>query len=267
MTDETKPPLAARDLPPGRLALRKVHLLAEIAADARTGRPSRVRLASRRARLLAATAAVAVLALAAGLAVAGTGWLLGAPAPESVVENFGSYRPELCFHPDSNRALLVARDGDVTLYATTNAEGTYCFTAGAPWKPVTRVADGGTCVPPELASAPFVAGIAGAAPGADGGQTFVVWGRVDLPAARTIRFTAPDGRPLSREVGHDGFFVARVETPGSACPGGDWRPTFTAVGAGTDELGRASITLARGSGSGACVLPAYGIADPPVPTR
>jgi hypothetical protein len=63
MTDERSiPPL--RELPPGRLAARRRHLFAEIAADEHFGRrarsPRRLRLAGAAAVAVAATAAVGV---------------------------------------------------------------------------------------------------------------------------------------------------------------------------------------------------------------
>ena len=68
------------------------------------------------------------------VAATATGWLTGSPAPQSVVSDFGTYAPQLGFDPEPGRAVLVAQDGDVILYATTNKQGSYCLVTSAPWK-------------------------------------------------------------------------------------------------------------------------------------
>ena len=75
-------------------------------------------------RRLVAAAVVALVAIIAltGVATGGVGWLTGTPAPHSVIADFGTYTPQLGFHPDPGSAVLVASDGDSHLYATTNAE-------------------------------------------------------------------------------------------------------------------------------------------------
>jgi hypothetical protein len=197
------PALPLRELPRGRFAVRKEHLLAEIE------RPPRL---SRRARVvLVAAVSLVVLGTAAA---ATTSWLTGRPAPPAVVSDFGSYTPQLGFHPEPGRAVLVAEDGAVSLYATTNREGTYCLVVSAPWKRPETLPDGGTCIPAAEAAAPVVAGLVGSA-----GRTFVIAGRVDAGAANAIAFTDPDGRLLTRPIGSSGFFVAAVLVSGSSLRG------------------------------------------------
>jgi hypothetical protein len=101
----------------------------------------RPRLSPRRRVALAVFVALVAIGTAAA---ATTTWLGGSPAPPAVVDDFGSYTPQLGFHPDPGRAVLVAEDGDVALYATTNAEGTYCMLSRATVE-VAR-ASSGACV-------------------------------------------------------------------------------------------------------------------------
>jgi len=233
------PALSLRDLPHGRLAVRKEHLLAEVASARRPG--------SRRRKV--------VVAVVIGLAVIGTAaattttWLRGSPAPPAVVSDFGSYTPQLGFHPDPGRAVLVADDGDVSLYATTNAEGSYCLVTSAPWKRPDKLPDGGTCIPPAQAAAPFVAGLVGASP-----DSLVIAGRTTSRGARTIRFTDAGGHPIARRIGSSGFFVAELRFSGSPCANGGWRPTFVVLGSDGRELRRATVELARSPSPGACVF-------------
>ena len=232
------PALPLRQLPSGRFAARKEHLLAEV------DRPPRL---SRRARVVLV---VAVSLVVLGTAAAATrSWLTGRPAPPAVVSDFGSYTPQLGFHPDPGAAVLVAEDGDVSLYATTNREGTYCLVTSAPWKRPETLPDGGTCIPAAQAAAPVVAGLVGAS-----STTFVIAGRVDAGAAHAVRFTGPDGRLLTRPIGSSGFFVAAVPVSGSPCARGEWKPTFVAVDAGGRELTHAAILLARPAALDACVF-------------
>jgi hypothetical protein len=192
-------------------------------------------------RLALAVAAIAVIGLIAGLAVAATGWLDGAPAPPDVVHDFNQYTPQLGFHPESSRAVAVAHDGNAfTLYATTNKEGGYCVALSAPWKRPSSNPDGGTCVGNEVLSAPIAAGILGASQ-----SSFVVAGRVDRAAARTIEFEAPDGTPVESAVGSSGFFVAAVlvHDPLTVCAHGDWAPVFFARDHHGKEVVSAKITL------------------------
>lgn len=210
--------------------------------------PARPRPATRTRLVVVAALALALLAVptyAIGRAVA-DGWLTGEPAPESVVENFDSYAPQLGFRPDSRKAVLVARDGAVNLYATPNDRGSYCV--------ATRTPDGGICVAPSVASAPLVAGLMSSWPAQ---KTLV--GRVGHPAAVAVEFTDPDGSTVTRELGSSGFFVAALpaddpesSAPRYPCKNGDWAPEFRALSATGEELATAKITLARTRGGGVC---------------
>jgi hypothetical protein len=252
--DHTIPPL--RDLPAGRLDARKQHLVAEIQSSQK--RPSVLSLP----RFVGPRRRVAALALALGLLVIGTAvaattdWLTGSPAPKSVVSDFGSYAPQLGFNPEPGRAVQVAADADTILYATTNKQGSYCLIASATWKRPDKLPDGGTCIPPAQAAAPLIAGLVGASSSPDGEQTYVIAGRTSDPEARTIRFSDPSGTTITRPVGSSGFFLAAIRTGMPACANGNWKPTFTVVGADGKERTSATITLgAAPSGSpGVCVF-------------
>jgi hypothetical protein len=200
-------------------------LLERVLASPRGERPGRLR--SLPARLALVGAVFGVSAVIVGLSIAGTGWLTGEPAPPEVVTNFQAYTPQLGFHPDPGSAVLVAEDGPVKLYATTDREGTYCLDLVAPWKPATT-RDGGTCVPKPIASQAFVAGMLGGGPDSQQGMTMVVAGRIADSQARSVQFTGPDGQTVARPVGSSGFFVTTLATP-APCAGGDWSSTFTAL--------------------------------------
>lgn len=165
------------------------------------------------------------------------GWLRGEPAPSSVVANFESYTPQLGFRPDSGRAVLVAADGGVSLYATTNDRGSYCLAATAP--------DGGICVSPAAAAAPLIAGIMPDDPNRTGARRVIVAGRAANPSAQTIRFNGHDETVVTRLIGSSGFFVAVLPIQGSPCANGDWKTTFAALGANDEVVSTATITIAH----------------------
>ena len=224
-------------------------LLARILSEPIPPRSARrKRLRPRRRLVVLAAVLLAVLAAPAYAIGRGLidGWLSGEPAPPSVVANFDSYAPQLGFRPDADDSVVVAKDGEISLYATTNDRGSYCVATGTP--------DGGTCVPPTTAAAPLVAGImANDSPWTS--RQLVVAGRVADSDARAIGFTDPDGNVVARPIGSSGFFVAALPVRGSPCRNGDWRPTFRAMGAKGEELLSATITLARQPrpSSGVCV--------------
>ena len=200
-------------------------LMERVLASPRGARPGR--LSGLPARLALVGAVFGVSAVIVGLSIAGTGWLTGEPAPPEVVTNFRAYTPQLGFHPDPGSAVLVAEDGPVKLYATTDREGTYCLDLVAPWKPATTL-DGGTCLPRAIASPQFVAGLLGGGPVTQQGMTVVVAGRIADPQAHSVEFTGPDGRDITSPVGSSGFFVTTLTTP-APCAAGDWSSTFTAL--------------------------------------
>lgn len=247
-TDYSNLPL--REFPPGRLTARKEHLLAEITRE----RPGFSFL-----RFLPLRHPRTVLALVGALVVIGTAaaatstWLTGSPAPPAVVSDFQSYNQQLGFHPQPGHAVLVAEDGDVALYATTNDEGSYCLVTSAPWKRPETLPDGGTCIPPTHAGAPLTAGLVGlASPATGAGQwTFLIAGRTDHPRAYEIEFTDPAGKAITRAVGSSGFFVASVQTSDPPCRRGDWKPNFIVRGSSGEKLVQGAITLATGR-NGVC---------------
>jgi hypothetical protein len=151
--------------------------------------------------------------------------------------------PQLGFNPEPGRAVLVARDGGIILYATTNEQGGYCLVISAPWKRPSNLPDGGTCIPRERAAAPLVAGLVGASSGPGDEQTYLIAGRTSDPAARTIRFADPGGASITRTIGSSGFFVASVRTDTPACTNGDWKLTFSVSGADGQQRSSATITL------------------------
>jgi hypothetical protein len=242
MTNELSiPPL--RELPTGRLDARTQHLLAEIT---RNSEPAGGLAFS---RFIGSRRRVAVLAIVLGLLVIGTAvaettdWLTGTPAPDSVVSDFGTYAPQLGFNPEPGRAVEVAVDGDTILYAPTNKQGSYCLITSAPWKRPSALPDGGTCIPPAQASAPLIAGLVGAKSTSDGQQTYVIAGRTTDPEARTIRFADPSGATVTRPVGSSGFFIATILADEGACADGEWRPTFSVLGADGQPRSSHAITL------------------------
>jgi hypothetical protein len=192
---------------------------------------------------LAGVVAVALLAVPSyGLARDVIEWVRGEPAPQSVVDEFGTYAPQLGYQPDAGGAVLVAVDqGYVRLYSTENDKGSYCLLLRAPGRPS---GDGGTCIQPNWAAEPLIAGILGSIPAGDDSSTKFVAGRSDHPDASEIRFADPNGRMISRPIGFDGFFVASVDVPWSACLGGDdWRPTFVVLDRSGNEVASAAISL------------------------
>lgn len=219
-------------------------VLERVLASARDERRPARRLRARR-RLVLAAAVLGLGAVIAGLAIAGTGWLTGEPAPPAVVTDFQAYTPQLGFYPDPGSAVLVAEDGQIKLYATTNREGTYCLVLDEPWKPATTL-DGGTCVSEAIASGHFVAGLVGGGPLLEQHTTLVVGGRIADTKARSVRFTGPNGRVIERPVGRSGFFVASVSIEGLPCVNGDWSSTFTALDAGGNTLAQTrTISLTK----------------------
>jgi hypothetical protein len=195
--------------------------------------------ANRRRRRLIVFAVIVVTGAATGLSIAANGWLTGEPAPAPVVSDFKAYTPQLGFHPDPGKAVFVAQDGAIKLYATTNREGTYCLVVDEPWKPPSAN-DGGTCVPKTFVGPPLTAGVIGGAPG-----TWVVAGRVVDRDARTILFSGPDGTPIERTIGSSGFYVAAVKSGDPFCPARDWSPTFVAYSADGRRLLESKIWLVR----------------------
>lgn len=197
------------------------------------------RIQRRRRRAVLALAAIGALIVSGG--AIGATQLLGSPAPPAVVHDFASYTVQLGFHPRVGEAVLVARDGDVALYATGNDEGTACVTIAAPWKRDGE-GDGGTCVRRADAALPILAGVVGFSPAPTPPLTIVA-GRVTTPGAVSVRFENAVGELVVRPLELGGYFVASVAGP--PCAPRDWAPSFTALAGDGHALAAATIPLVR----------------------
>jgi hypothetical protein len=244
--------LPFRAMPASRIGARQQHLLREIGNSAKP-RPFMPRFAINRRRALLPLAAALVLVGTA--AAATTSWLVGSPAPQTVVNDFKSYATQLGFHPVPGHAVLVADSNSVSLYATVNQEGGYCLIASAPWKRPGSLSDGGTCVAASDAAAPFVAGTLGLSnsPG-ESATTLVLAGRTTNSNARMVRFEDSEGILRTERIGSSGFFVDMLETPASPCSRGDWAPTFVLLGQSGERLTSATVTVASDRGRGVCTF-------------
>jgi hypothetical protein len=212
-------------------------LLARIGAE-----PLPTARRSRRAPLVLVAAAILVLLAIPSYGVARDviQWVRGEPAPPGVVEEFDRYTPQLGYQPDPGGAVLVAVEGDVRLYSTKNDKGSYCLVLTAPGRPT---GDGGTCINPDWAKEPLIAGGLGTAHNEERSWTQFVGGRSDHPSAHSISFADPAGEPMKLAVGFDGFFVGAVPISSTTCVGGDWRPAMSVLDAKGNEVARAEITL------------------------
>jgi hypothetical protein len=192
-------------------------------------RPARLGLRRSRRIVLAGIAAVAVVGV--GTAIAATGWLVGAAAPQTVVTNLGSHDSELGSKPNAQGSVLVASDGAINLYAATASDGGYCWLVSSPWNPATTN-EGGNCYSAATLSKPLVAFAGGASPISADGFTAIVVGRAASPDAQSVSFTAPDGSTVSRPIGSSGFFVAAFHLAGTPCDyPNNWKSTITALNA------------------------------------
>jgi hypothetical protein len=220
----------------------------------------RVQARRRRVRTLTALAAAGAL-LVTGAAIAADHLRdsLGSPAPENVRRDFGSYTPQLGFHPAGSDAVLSAEDerGGIGLYVAPNAEGTSCVTFTAPWKTSPDQEDGGTCLRHADAEVPILAGLLGTRAARPGPVTAVIGGRVTTEGAVSVRFPSASGEPIESTLGIGGYFVVAV--PGAQAgltPGGcdGWAPQVTALDAAGQALARATIVFSQ-SVTGACGWP------------
>jgi hypothetical protein len=215
---------------------------------------ARRRIAARRRRNR--TLAVIVLAgalIASGVALAAT--QLGSPAPPQVTADFGSYATGLGFHPVPGKAVLVAQDGAISLYATTNAEGTACVTITAPWKTGPDHDDGGTCIRQADESKPILAGFVGGNTPPSGPAVFVIAGRVLVAGAVSVSFPTADGTPISAPLGPGGYFVTTVGSMGCDSPTGVWKPVFNALDAAGSTRASTAIELAESPTPATCGWP------------
>jgi hypothetical protein len=213
---------------------------------------ARIQARRRRVRTLSALAVAGALMISgAAIAAVHLRDSLGSPAPANVVRDFGTYHPELGFHPAGSDAVLVAEDevAGVGLYSAPNAEGTACVTFTAPWKKGLDQDDGGTCIARAAAGEAFLAGWMGGGHRTPGGQLVaVIAGRVTTAGAVSVRFADAAGKDIVRPLGIGGYFVAVVGPKSSNlfadfCPARDWAPTFTALDASGHELSGAAIAI------------------------
>lgn len=192
-------------------------------------RPARRGLGRLRPALVLTVAALAIVGV--GTAIAATGWLVGAPAPHTVITNFGSHAPQLGSQPNAQGSVLVASDGAINLYAATASDGGYCLLVSSPWNPPTTN-EGGNCYSAATLAKPLVAFAGGASSTGTDGFAAIIVGRAASADAQSVSFTAPDGSLVSRPIGSSGFFVAAFHLAGTPCDyPNNWTPTITALDA------------------------------------
>lgn len=226
----------------------------------------RPRVRGWQARFALVAVGFGVSAAIASLAIAGTGWLTGSPAPTSVKSDFGSYATQLGFNPQPGKAVLVASDGDYQLYATANNRGGICTLVSAPWKRPGPNGEGGDCVatPPDATA--FWAGMGGMSTDTNNASTLVVIGHTTEKDAAAVQFDAPNGQAVTARVSPSGFFIVGTNpVPGSMCDWGTWTPRFNVLDSSGNQLSSASVTIFPGmrkisvSGRGyACVAQGKG---------
>ena len=201
----------------------------------------------RRRRLLFPTGLAFAAVVITGAALAASGWLTGQPAPASVISDFGGYTPQLGFQPDPGSSVLVAQDGDSSLYATTNAQGTYCIVASAPWKRPDNLPDGGTCVPQPTAAQTIVAGVVAISPASpdtlDGTVTVLIAGR-DQPTGHNASQLHLSDRRHDHPTGRRKRLLPRLLSI-ELCGNGDWAPTFTAFNDQGQQIAQSTFTIKR----------------------
>ncbi|MDQ3866918.1 MAG: hypothetical protein M3304_08840, partial [Actinomycetota bacterium] len=205
----------------------------------------------RKKRLGLALITVAFCTLGGGIALAASSWISGDAAPPEVAEDFAGYRPELGFNPEPANGRRVATDGNVDLFATTNAQGSYCLVVSTPWKRPASLRSGGTCVSRAAAESVVSFGLVAAASHDDRETTLVLAGRAADPQARTIQLTTPDGDELSRPVGTSGFFVVSLKTV--PCADGDWTGPLRILDSDGQTIIDARGTIAA-AGKGTCAF-------------
>lgn len=239
-----------------------------LAAPRAQSKPRRVR--GWHARLVLVAIVLSVSAVIASLAIAGTGWLIGSPAPANVQSDFGSYATQLGFNPQPGNAVLVASNGDYQLYATVNEQGGLCTLVSTPWNRPGPNGEGGDCTatPPDASA--FWAGMAGAAGGGiantpNNATTLVIDGHTTDKGAASVQFDTPDGKTVTAPVGAGGFFIVGMTVPGSMCDWGAWTPGFTVLDGNGQQLSTTTVTVFPGArkvsipGRGyACVAVAHG---------
>ena len=219
------------------------HVLAEPRAKSK---PPRLR--NWQARVALVAVGFGVTAGIASLAIAGTGWLTGAPAPPNVKSDLGSYSTQLGFNPQPGRAVLVASNGEYQLYATGNKQGGFCTLVSTPWLRPGPGGEGGDCVASTPDADAFWAGMGGMSAETNNASKLVVIGHTTEKAAATVQFDAPNGEAETAPVGSSGFFIVGTNPiPGSMCDWGTWAPRFTVLDSNGDQLNSTSVTIFPGT--------------------
>jgi hypothetical protein len=215
----------------------------------------------RRRRLLFATSAFALAAVIVGTAVAATGWLVGSPAPPSVKTDFGTYTPQLGFHPQPGNAVLVAKEGGDRLYATTNEEGSYCVILSTPLVRPPESMGGGTCISKATADQPIVAGLFPA-----NRDRLLLAGRISVTGARSVEVQLPSGATQAAPLQSSGFFLLPITA--KPCGAGTWSAQLQALTGDGKVVAAKTMLLEKDVGVG-CILPGLhsSSADTPQYTR
>jgi hypothetical protein len=231
-------------------------------------RPSR-RL---RRRFSFVVVALGLTGVIATVAVAGTGWLVGSPAPPDVKADFGSYATQLGFNPQPGQAVLVASSGAYQLYATANTQRGLCTLVVTPWVPASAH-EGGECSAAPADSSAFYASVGGQSAETNDATTVVVYGHTSDGEASSVQFDGPNGAPVTATVGKGGFFIAGTTGPGMMCGRGAWAPTFHVLDATGHELSATTLTLRPAAnwvtvGSGrVCIVSSAGPGARVTPTK
>lgn len=216
------------------------------------------------ARFVLVALVLGLSAVIASLAIAGTGWLVGSPAPASVQSDFGSYTPQLGFTPEPGKAVLVATNGDYQLYATTDKQGGLCTLVSTPWSPAGTDGGAGVCVASPPDASPFWAGMAGARDSSNDATTLVLDGHTTDAGAASVEFDAPNGSVVTAPISASGFFIADTTVLGSVCDWAAWAPRFTVLDASGNQLSATSVLLFPGArkvtfpGRSGCAAPFSG---------
>jgi hypothetical protein len=196
-------------------------------------------------RFVLVAVALGLTGVIATVAVAGTGWLVGSPAPASVQSDFDSYATQLGVKPVPGRAVLVASSGDFQLYATLNSQGGVCTLVSTPWNRPGSY-EGGNCSSNTPDATPFWAGIGGMDL-ANNGSTVVVDGHTTAAGAASVQFESPNGETITAPINASGFFIAGMSVPGSMCDWGAWTPSFTVLDSSGQQLSAASVSILPGA--------------------
>jgi hypothetical protein len=224
-------------------------------------------------RFALAAVALGLTGVIATVAVAGTGWLVGSPAPPDVKEDFGSYATQLGFNPQPDQAVALAGSGAYQLYGTMNAQGGLCTLVVTPWNPPSSD-QGGDCTaaPPDAST--FWASIGGQAGETNGETTVVTYGHTNDSTAASVQFEGPTGEPVTASVSKSGFFIVPTTVSGTMCDWGKWAPTFNVLDATGHQLSSATLTLKPatkwmtiGSRGRVCIATAAGPGARVTPTK